>query len=179
MTSIDSNPTQPQSSLDRAEDRALVTADDSGAIFPSPGDYPGADVVIYDGQCVFCTKQVSNLMKLDGKNRLAFVSLHDEFVAEQFPDLGYDQLMEQIYLVPSAGEEGGYSSQRLGGAAAIRHLTCRLPKLWIMAPLMHIPFTMPFWQWGYKQIAKRRYKIAGKSGPQCDDDGSCDLHFKD
>lgn len=178
MTSIDSNPIQPQSPLEKAKDRGLGTDNESTSVLPGPRVFPNADVVIYDGQCVFCTKQVSNLLRLDGKNRLAFVSLHDEFVAEQFPDLGFDQLMKQIYLIPSAGE-AGYSSKRLGGAAAVRHLTCRLPKLWIMAPLMHIPFTMPFWQWGYMQIANRRYKIAGKSEPQCDENGTCDLHFKD
>jgi len=118
-------------------------------------------------------------MRLDGKNRLAFISMHDEFVAEQFPDLSYDQMMQQMFLIPSAGDKGGYSSQRLGGVIAIRYLSRRLPKLWILAPLMHFPFSLPLWQWGYAQVAKHRYKIAGKSGPPCDDDGTCDLHFKD
>lgn len=171
MATIESNPIQPATTPSGAADRVS-----SG--LPSPKDFPQADVVIYDGDCVFCSHQVKNLVRLDGKNRLAFISLHDEFVAEQFSDLSYDQLMEQIYLIPSAGKDG-YTNQRLGGAAAIRYLTRRLPKLWLLAPLMHIPFTLPIWQWGYTQIAKRRYKIAGKSGPQCDENGSCELHFKD
>jgi len=32
---------------------------------------------------------------------------------------------------------------------------------------------------GYTQVAKRRLKIAGKSGEQCDENGTCELHFKD
>ena len=143
---------------------------------PSPHELPNADVVIYDGKCVFCTSQVKNLKRFDGKNRLAFVSLHDSFVADQFPDLTYDQLMEQMYLVPK--NEVGYSDQRLGGMAAVRYLTRRLPKLWILAPLLHIPFTHGIQQWVYQQIAKRRYKIAGKNGDACDEDGTCELHFR-
>ena len=148
-----------------------------GLNLPSPNQFPRADVVIFDGNCVFCTKQVGNLMRLDGKNRLAFVSLHDPFVAREFPDLHHDQLMEQIYLVPNSAE--GYTADRYGGAAAIRYLSRRLPKLWIVAPIFHIPFTMPIQQWVYQQVAKRRYKIAGKTGTACDENGTCDLHFKD
>ena len=160
---------------------AGVRADEprNKAVFPSPEDFPNADVLIYDGQCVFCAGQVKNLMRLDGKNRLAFVSLHDDFVAERFPDLGYDQMMKQMYLIPSAGEAGGYLDKRIAGVDAIRYLTRRLPKLWILAPLIHFPFTTPIWKWGYSKVAKYRYKIAGKSNPQCDENGTCDLHFKD
>ncbi len=143
---------------------------------PSPSELPDADVVIYDGKCVFCTSQVKNLKWFDGKNRIAFVSLHDEFVATNFPDLTHDQLMEQLYLVPNS--ESGYSEKRYGGMAAVRYLTRQLPKLWIFAPLMHIPFTHSLQQWIYRQIAKRRYKIAGKNDSDCDDDGTCELHFK-
>ena len=144
---------------------------------PSPRDFPHADVVIYDGHCVFCTAQVKNLSRWDGKQRLAFISLHDPFVGHHFPDLSHDALMEQLYLTPAS--EHGYSNLRLGGAAAIRYLTRRLPKLWVLAPLLHVPFSLPVWQWGYRLVAKRRYKIAGRQGLQCDEDGTCELHFGD
>lgn len=145
---------------------------------PSPLEFPRADVVIYDGRCVFCQGQVKNLRRFDGRNRLAFISLHDPWVLEQFPDLTHEQMMDQMYLVPAT--DTGYSNQRFGGAAAIRYLTRRLPKLWILAPLLHIPFSLPLWQWGYRQVAKRRYQIAGKQGDsQCDEGGTCHLHFGD
>ena len=148
----------------------------AGPGLPTPEDLPHADVVIYDGQCVFCENQVGNLLRFDGRDRLAFVSLHHPFVAEHFPDLSHDDLMKQIYLIPAS--EPGYSKTRLGGAEAIRYLSRRLPRLWLLAPLMHVPFTMPLMQWCYHMIAKRRYKIAGKRGElNCDDDGTCQLHF--
>lgn len=138
---------------------------------PTVQDFPESDVVIFDGKCVFCTRQVKNLRWFDGKNRLAFISLHDPYVTEQFPDLTHDQMMEQMYVVSRS------SGKKFGGAAAIRYLSTRLPRLWILAPVMHIPFTMPIWQWAYQQVAKRRYKIANRDGDACDEDGACKVHF--
>ena len=74
--------------------------------------------------------------------------------------------MEQMYVVDQAG-------RRHGGADAVRYLTRRLPTLWLAAPLLHLPGTARLWRWLYQQVAKRRYKLAGKS---CDDD-SCSVHF--
>ena len=137
---------------------------------PTPEENPSADIVIYDGHCKFCTGQVQNLARWDrsGK-RLAFLSLHDPEVARRFPDLTYDQLMEEMYLVDRRG-------RRFAGADAFRYLTTRLPLLYPLAPVMHIPFTRPLWRWGYKQVAKRRYRLMGKTG-ECDD-GACAVHFK-
>ena len=138
---------------------------------PTPAQCPDADIVIFDGKCVFCTGQVRNLLKLDGKRRLTFMSLHDPEVQHKFPDLSYDQMMKQMYVVDTDGN-------RYGGANAVRYLSRRLPKLWILAPLTHIPYTLPIQQWVYDQVAKRRYKIANKDGLECDD-GSCAIHFED
>lgn len=145
----------------------VATAD--VARLPSPAENPDADIVIYDGHCKFCTGQVKNLARLDGSGRrLAFLSLHDPEVAKRFPDLTYDQLMEQMYVVDQQGNKHA-------GAAAFRYLTTRLPKLYVLAPLLYLPFSLPLWQWCYRQVAKRRY-LMGKSA-DCDD-GACKVHFK-
>ncbi|MEO8498103.1 MAG: DUF393 domain-containing protein [Planctomycetota bacterium] len=144
------------------------TTQTAPAKLPSPTDRPGADVFIFDGHCVFCRGQVERLARWDRAGRLAFVSLHDPIVAERYPDLTHEQMMQQMYIVDRTGH-------RHGGAAAFRYLSRKLPRLWPLAPLMHIPFTLPVWQWCYRQVAKRRYKIAGKQG--CDGD-VCNVHFK-
>ena len=149
-------------------DTIQYTPDD----LPTPSQRPEADVVIYDGKCVFCLGQVRNLKKFDGKDSLAFMSLHDPAVSQRYPDLTYDQMMDQMYVVSQSGE-------RYGGAKAIRYLSRSLPRLWWAAPLTHIPFTLPIQQWFYDQVAKRRYKIANKDGePDCDN-GTCAVHFGD
>lgn len=136
---------------------------------PSPDQRPEADVVIYDGRCRICTSQVRRLAKFDRGGRLAYLSLHDPLVAARYPDLNYEQLMEQMYVVDGQG-------RRHGGAAAVRYLTRRLPRLWWAAPVLNFPGTMPLWSFLYRQIAKRRYKLSG--GEACDEDGTCSLHAK-
>ena len=133
-----------------------------------PDTLSDSDVVIYDGECNFCRSQVAKLRRLDfGGNRLSFLSLHDPRVAERYPDLSHDELMEQMYVIDR-------SDRRHGGADAVKYLSRRLPLLWVAAPILHIPGTARLWQWMYKQIAKRRYKLAGKS---CEND-VCSVHLK-
>ena len=137
---------------------------------PSPTERPGTDIVIYDGDCRFCTAQVQNLARWDKRGRLSFLSLHDPEVGSRFPDLTQDQLMEEMYVVDPRG-------RRYAGGDAFRYLTTRLPALYPLAPFMHLPFTRPIWRWGYRQVAKRRYAIAGKTAAGCDSD-ACRVHFK-
>jgi predicted DCC family thiol-disulfide oxidoreductase YuxK len=127
----------------------------------------GKPVVLFDGQCNFCRSQIDILRRLDGKHRLDFVSLHDPTVTERFPDLSFEQLMDQMWIVSPEGD-------RFGGAYAVRYLTRKLPILWPIAPLMFIPGSMKLWQFLYKQIAKHRYRIAGRN---CGNTGTCSLHY--
>lgn len=133
-----------------------------------PDERPLADVVIFDGNCQFCQKQVVRLNKFDGGKRLSFISLHDPRVVERYPDLTHEQLMEQMYVVTQDG-------QQYAGARSIRYLSRRLPRLWWLAPLLHIPFSMPVWQWLYKQVAVRRYRLATRQQPPCED--ACQIHL--
>ncbi|MEM7454595.1 MAG: DUF393 domain-containing protein [Planctomycetota bacterium] len=151
------------------EQRGKTVVEQSLAALPTPEQLPDADWVVFDGQCVFCTRQVSTLHRLDGGKRLAFISLHDDRVTERCPDLTHEMLMEQMYVITP-------DDRRFGGAEAVRYLTRRLPVLWILAPLLHLPLTMPLWHKLYRWIANRRYRIAGKVD-DCDS-GTCDLHFK-
>lgn len=135
---------------------------------PTPHDHPNADVLIYDGQCRICRKQVERVARWDGAARVAFLSLHDPVVGERYPDLTHDYLMTNMVIVDRNG-------RRHAGAEAARYLSRRLPMLWIFAPVLHIPFSLPLWQWIYRQVATRRYLIGGKI--ECDGD-TCAAHFK-
>jgi len=136
---------------------------------PDPDQSPGTDVVIYDGACNFCMGQVANLRALDRfGTRLSFLSLHDPRVAERYPQLTHDQLMDQMYVVDQSGASHG-------GSDAVRYLTRRLPLLWPAMPILHFPGTAGLWRWGYQKVAARRYRISGKAD-QCDDDG-CQIHL--
>jgi len=125
------------------------------------------DVVLYDGQCMFCTSGVKTISRLDLNHRLRLLSLHDPEVATAYPDLTHEQLMEQMWIV-------GANGQKYGGADSIAYLSTRLPMLYPLAPVLNFPGTMPLWRWMYRWIARNRYRIAGK---QCDN-GSCSLHHR-
>jgi predicted DCC family thiol-disulfide oxidoreductase YuxK len=137
---------------------------------PSPAEIPSGDIVIYDGHCKFCTAMTRNLAAWDAhSHKLAFLSLHDPEVQKRFPQLTHEQLMKEMYVVDRRGK---YHK----GAEAFRYLTTRLPRLCWLAPLMFIPFSLPLWRWGYRQIARRRYALMGKTH-ECDGD-ACRVHFK-
>ena len=93
------------------------------------------DIVIFDGDCKFCLKGVRQLKRLDlGGKRLAYVSLHDPLVAQKYPELSHDDMMNQMYVADhSGGLHGGAKAGSLSFApfadvvACLLHFyTCRL-----------------------------------------------------
>lgn len=126
--------------------------DTEQARLPTVDERPTADVVIYDGECAFCRDQVARLAGWDRGGRLAFISLHDPRVRQWYPDLSHEALMQQMYIVDRRG-------RRHGGAAALRYLSRRLPRLWWLAPWLHIPGSLPWWQAVYRWVARRRYRL--------------------
>lgn len=145
----------------------MVSAPSQTRLLPTLTDRPHTEVLIFDGNCRFCIAQMRLLNRLDTRDRLAFVSLHDEEVTGRWPDLTHDQLMEQMYLVDRSGN-------RHGGAAAFRYLSRILPPLWPLAPLLHIPFSLPLWRFGYRVVARYRYRFGRVN--ECEE-GSCSVHF--
>ena len=147
---------------------AAVPAAKPSRALPTPAERPDADVVIYDGHCRICTAQIRKLAWWDCQGRLAYLSLHDPEVARRWPDFTHEQLMKEMYVIDRHGK-------RHPGAEAIRYLSRRLRRLWWLAPILYIPFTLPLWSWLYRQVANRRYKF-GKTA-DCDG-GTCQLHGK-
>ena len=137
------------------------------AELPSITEHPNRDVVIYDGHCGFCQKQVMRIHRWDSGNKLSFLSLHDPDVEKVAPQLTYDQMMDQMYVIPQTGEPRG-------GASAIRYLSRRLPRLYPVMPFLHIPLSLPIWRMLYKWGARRRYKLSAANA--CDSE-QCELHL--
>jgi predicted DCC family thiol-disulfide oxidoreductase YuxK len=125
------------------------------------------DVVIFDGQCKLCRAGTRRLQALDWLSRFHYVPLQDAEIRENYPDLTYDMLMAEMYVVTRAGK-------RYGGAAAFCYLTWRLPLLWPIAPIVNLPGTLGIWSWLYKIVARNRYRFGRIQ--ECDG-GTCHLHF--
>jgi predicted DCC family thiol-disulfide oxidoreductase YuxK len=126
--------------------------------------HPDRDTVLYDGRCRFCRGQMAILRRIDLTGRLTLLSLHDPSVARDFPEIPPQELMREMFLVDRQGRAHG-------GVQAWRVLSRRLPILWPAAILLHLPGSLPAWNWLYRLIARNRYRFAGTC-----DDGTCRLH---
>ena len=103
------------------------------------------------------------LRKLDRARRLSYLSLHEPGAANCVSDISPDQVLREMYVVTE--------NKRYGGIDAVRYLTRRLPLLWWLAPILHIPGTRSFWGKLYRNVAARRYWFGRLS---CDNE-ACSL----
>ena len=103
----------------------------------------------------------------DRGGRLAYISLHDPQVGERWQDLSHERLLSEMAVVEHNGA-------RHWGADAVRYLTRRVPQLWWLAPLLHVPGSMVLWRPLYRWIARHRYWFGGKV-EECET-GACGLH---
>ncbi|RLS76502.1 MAG: DUF393 domain-containing protein [Planctomycetota bacterium] len=126
--------------------------------------HPPRDTVLFDGRCRFCIGQIAMLRRLDVAGRLTFTSLHDPSVAADFPELSPQALQAEMFVVDREGHARG-------GAQGWRYLTRRLPLLWPVAVLLHVPGSLPLWNWMYRLIARNRHRLAGSCA-----DGTCRIH---
>jgi predicted DCC family thiol-disulfide oxidoreductase YuxK len=150
------------------------TSTNVSTTLPDPDTKAGRDVVLYDGNCNACALAARRLHQMDlGSGRLAFMSLHDARVGQRYPDLSFDDLMAQMYVIDRAGN-------RHGGADAVRYLTRRLPLMWPLMPLLHIPGTAKLWRRLYRVVARNRYWISSRFfGTKNDcESGACEIHHR-
>ncbi len=146
-------------------------------MLPTPAQNPETDLVIYDGNCQFCCSQVERLHWLDRGSRLSFLSLHDPQVSQFLPEWTHEELMREMLVLPRRGAESD-RRQIYGGARAARYLSRRLPLLWWLAPLLHLPGSLPLWSWAYQLVARQRYRWNKAQGKAECDGGSCEVHFQ-
>lgn len=125
--------------------------------------HPIRDTVLYDGQCRFCRSQIALLKVFSVSHRVDCISFRTTKASELFPEISHEQLMQQMYVVDPQGHARG-------GADAVRYLSRRIPFLWPLALLLHIPGSLPLWKRLYAFVARHRFSIAGSCS-----DGECQL----
>jgi predicted DCC family thiol-disulfide oxidoreductase YuxK len=108
-------------------------------------------VLIYDGHCPFCRKQVANLKRLVGE-RFRLESFQDKGVLDHYPDLTYDDCMKEIKLVLDA-------NRILGGAHAIFHTLSLAPLYRPLRWLYGLPLFKQLLDLAYAFVARNRYAI--------------------
>jgi predicted DCC family thiol-disulfide oxidoreductase YuxK len=117
--------------------------------------------VLYDGTCRFCLAQANRLRRFTG-GRVAFENSYAPGVPERFPMLPPFSLEHKLGEMKFVDTDG----QLHGGAAAVSGalIAAGGPLGWLAYSYRFPPIRIVA-DWGYKQISRRRYKIAG----QCDE----------
>lgn len=127
---------------------------------------PGQYVVLYDGQCPFCTASVKRLQTLARRETIAAVDFQQPGVLDRFPGLSHEQCMRQMHLVTPTGRVYG------GFEAAVQAIATR-PILGWIAYLYYLPGLRWLLDRLYAFIAARRYRM--RQGDACPT-GTCGLH---
>ena len=125
--------------------------------------------VLYDGNCRICTDGAEKLKKLAG-DKVALRNFQDPKNLEGLPEIPYADLMDKMHVV--APPKNGEPVRIFKGAAAIARVAALTPVVGPLALLYYVPGLRQLADFGYAQIAKRRYRL---SGGECES-GTCKLH---
>ncbi len=63
----------------------------------------GRYVVLYDGDCGFCTRWKERMEPRDRDGRIEWLSVHDPSVARRFPGLDREDALRQMYVFAPDG----------------------------------------------------------------------------
>ena len=126
---------------------------------------PQKPVVVYDGECRFCLKQVGRLQGRDDQEIFEYVPRQAEGLDDRFPDLSEGDFNTGLRLIQTDG-------QIIVGADAIYRIAGKLRGYRHLAWLYRIPGLCWLLRRAYAWVAKNRYKLAGRA--PCED-GACKI----
>lgn len=127
---------------------------------------------LFDGRCVICQMTRRLVTRLDWRQRVLFLDLHDGRVAAQYAHLDQAALMGAIHVI----EPGG---RVYAGFAGTRRMLRELPLLFPLWLLLHLPGMNAVGVRVYGWIARHRYAVNRLFGVELEDascvDGVCKL----
>lgn len=128
-------------------------------------DQPGGRVLcLFDGQCGLCNRTVRWLLRCDRRNRLRFAPIASPQAAELLKRHGYatpDQALEANTIF-ALRQRSGSSEALLMRSDAVAALLAELPRPWPAVAFVLRSIPRPVRDWGYRLIARERYRIGGR-----------------
>lgn len=118
-----------------------------------PGD--ARAIIVYDGHCAFCKRQVERIRKQDRYGRFEYVAWQSTQMNERFARLVEGELGSGIRLILPDG-------RILIGADAVHGIAQRLDGWRRLAWLYRVPLAHSLCRALYRWIAANRYRIAGR-----------------
>ena len=114
----------------------------------------GRAILLFDGACAFCRRSVSILKRLDWLGRVEYRDARNVATLPHCDEpLDPIKLLEEMHLVTPDGRRAH------AGYRAIRWLAWRLPPLWPLAPLFHLPGALWLGSRLYRRIPRNRFKL--------------------
>jgi predicted DCC family thiol-disulfide oxidoreductase YuxK len=127
---------------------------------------PRVPVVLFDGDCGFCTAQAR---RLAAPGKILLRSFREEGALAAFPGVTLEECLREMKLV-------GLDGRVYGGAEAIaRALRVGRPFLGTVAMLYYVPGVRWAADRAYAWVAANRFRFSRRYAELCDD-GACGLH---
>ncbi|MEZ4608089.1 MAG: DUF393 domain-containing protein [Deinococcales bacterium] len=126
--------------------------------------YQAKATVLYDGNCVFCRRQVAFLDRLS-RQRLNLLNLHEHW--RDYPQVSFEAAMQEMKLIDEKGKVYG------GAGAVAKSLEIAYPLL-KLSKLYNLPGVKWFCDMAYRLIAENRYRLMGEA--ECE--GACGLKYR-
>ncbi len=129
---------------------------------------PGHHVVLFDGECPFCTQSAARLERFARRGALQKLNFHADGVLEQFPGITHAACMRAMHVVTPDGRV------HVGAAAIVQALRTR-PFLGSFALVYYVPGIRFLADLVYDVVADSRYRLFGRAPHATCRDGLCSL----
>jgi predicted DCC family thiol-disulfide oxidoreductase YuxK len=132
---------------------------------------PLRPVLLFDGECRFCTAQSKNLLRLAPKDSIEARNFQAPGALDSLPGVTHEACMRAMHLVSTSGRV-------YEGFEAAAHAVALRPGIGWIAFGYYLPGVHLLCDAGYAIIAANRYRLFGKqvAAGECSD--ACAVHFK-
>ena len=127
---------------------------------------PERAILLFDGQCQFCTAQMERLLRHTPAGFVEPISQFHPGVPERFPGLPQEALLTAMHLIEPNGRVVP------GIEAAVRTIYLSRPIVGKLALVYYLPIVRLLADRAYAAIARRRFKLGSDDGTA----GACRIH---
>ncbi len=115
-------------------------------------------LLLYDGVCGLCDRLVQFVLRHDRGDRFRFAALQSPLAASLLRGYGRDATdLDTVYVIARHGEP---SAKLLSKGRAVLFVLAQLGGIWRLASVLRV-LPRPLLDFGYDQIARRRYRWFG------------------
>ncbi len=117
-------------------------------------------ILLYDGVCGLCNRLVQFILRRDHGAVFQFASLQSPFAAHILNRHGVNPAdLDTVYVIV---EHDQADESLLARSDAVRNVLRQLGGFWRLAGGMLAWIPRPLCDWGYRVIARNRYRIFGR-----------------